>query len=44
MGVAGLYSAIRSIKEKTDGADDRAAHAALRTIVREELSRSGRTR
>ena len=41
MGIAGLFSAIRSIKEKSEDAQDR---EALRTIVREELGRSGRTR
>lgn len=37
MGAAGLYGAIRNIRAKAQGTDER---AALRTIVREELKRA----
>jgi hypothetical protein len=39
MGVAGLYAAIRNIRAKAQGAEDR---VALREILREELARTGR--
>jgi len=39
MGAAGLYAAIRNLKEKAAGTDDR---VALRKIVREEIKQRSR--